>query len=95
MRIYVMEFISLEDREGLVEAVLFEKAYKQFWHLFRGYDPYVVKGRVQSRLLPTSRDLHFVPTGEANLLVDEVEVLQVQKENLETNNPKFYGLLLK
>ena len=63
------KFITLEDREGLVEAVLFEKAYKQFWHLFRGYGPYVVKGRVQSRLFPTSRDLHFVPTGEANCSV--------------------------
>ena len=47
--------------------------------------PYVVKGRVQSRLLPTSRGLHFVPTCEANLLVDEVKVLQVQKEKPETN----------
>jgi len=66
-----------------VEAVLFEKAYKQFWHLFRGYGPYVVKGRVQSHLLPTSRDLHFIPSGEANLLVDEVEVLQLEKEKME------------
>jgi len=65
--------------------VLFDRAYKQYGHLFRGYDPYVVKGRVQSRLLPTSRDLHFVPTGEANLLVDEVKVLQLEKEKLETN----------
>ena len=50
-----------------------------------GYGPYVVKGRVQSRLLPINRDLRFAPTGEANLLVDEVKVLQLKKEKLETN----------
>ncbi len=75
----MMKFITLEDREGLVEAVLFDKAYKQYGHLFKGYGPYVVKGRVQSRLLPINRDFRFVPTGEANLLVDEVEVLQLEK----------------
>ena len=63
--------------------MLFDRAYKQYGHLFRGYDPYVVKGRVQSRLLPTSRDLHFVPTGEANLFADELQVLQVEKEKME------------
>jgi len=82
----MMKFITLEDREGLVEAVLFDKAYKQYGHLFKGYGPYVVKGRVQSRLLPTSRYLHFVPTGEANLLVDEVQVLQLETKKLETES---------
>jgi len=65
----MMKFITLEDRQGLVEAVLFDKAYKQYGHLFKGYGPYVVKGRVQSRL-----------PGEANLIVDEVEVLQLEKK---------------
>ena len=44
-----MKFVTLEDREGLVEAVLFDKAYKQNVHLFKGYrmtGPYVVKGSV-------------------------------------------------
>ena len=62
----MMKFITLEDREGLVEAVLFDKAYKKYGHLFKGYGPYVVKGRVQSRL-----------PGEANLLVDIVNVLRL------------------
>ncbi|WP_052304187.1 DNA polymerase III subunit alpha [Caldithrix abyssi] len=71
----MMKFITLEDREGLVEAVLFEKAYKKYGHLFKGYGPYVVKGRVQSRL-----------PGEANLLVEEVEALPLEKKKLETNS---------
>ncbi len=49
------------------------------------YGPYVVKGRVQSRLLPKNRDFRFAPTGEANLPVDEVEVLQLEKEKLEVS----------
>ncbi len=75
----MMKFITLEDREGLVEAVLFDKAYKKYGHLFKGYGlsgnmtgPYVVKGHVQSRL-----------SGEANLLVDEVQVLRLEKETIE------------
>ncbi|MHB2153847.1 hypothetical protein ACX8XN_05550 [Calditrichota bacterium GD2] len=53
----MMKFVTLEDREGLVEAVRLDKAYKKYGHLFKGHGPYVVKGRGQSRLLPTSRDL--------------------------------------
>ncbi|NOX90723.1 MAG: hypothetical protein GXO77_17115 [Calditrichaeota bacterium] len=65
----MMKFITLEDREGLVEAGLFDKAYKQYGHLFKGYGlsgrmtgAYVVKGRVQSRLHPQSRDFRFATT---------------------------------
>ncbi len=68
----MMKFITLEDHQGLVEAVLFDKAYKKYGHLFKGYGPYVVKGRMQSRL-----------PGEANLLVEEVQVLQMEKEKVE------------
>ncbi len=68
----MMKFITLEDRQGLVEAVLFDKTYKQYGHLFKGYGPYVVKGRVQSRL-----------PGEANLIVEEVDVLQLEKQKIE------------
>jgi len=40
---------------------------------------------VPSRLLQINRALRFAPTGETNLLVDEVEVLQLEKEKLEHN----------
>ncbi|APF20443.1 hypothetical protein Calab_1411 [Caldithrix abyssi DSM 13497] len=62
--------------------------YKQYGHLFKGYGPYVVKGRVQSRLLPINRDLRFAPAGEANLLVEEVEVFPLKKKKLEMNWPE-------
>jgi DNA polymerase III alpha subunit len=67
-----MKFLTLEDRHGLCEAVMFPKAYSQYGHLVKGYGPYVVTGTVQSRL-----------PGEANLLVEEVSVVSYQKKELE------------
>ena len=81
-----MQCLAFVEFKGLVEAVLFDKTYKQYGNLFKGYGPYVVKGRVQSCLLPTSRNLHFVSTGGANLLVDAVQVLQLEKKKLETES---------
>ncbi|MHB2153819.1 OB-fold nucleic acid binding domain-containing protein [Calditrichota bacterium GD2] len=75
----MMKFITLEDREGLCEAVLFAENCKKYGHLLKSHGPYVVKGRAQSRLLPTNRGLRFASTGEANLLVDEVEALPLEK----------------
>ncbi|MHB2148192.1 hypothetical protein ACX8XP_03980 [Calditrichota bacterium LG25] len=72
--------------------VLFDKAYKKYGHLFKDYGPYVVKGRVQSRLLPINRDLHCAPTGVVHLLVDEVEFLPLEKGKLETDT-KILSLL--
>ncbi|MHB2156496.1 hypothetical protein ACX8XN_19150 [Calditrichota bacterium GD2] len=84
----MMKFITLEDREVLCEAVLFAENCKKYGHLLKSHGPYVVKGRGQSRLLPTSRDLRSAPTGEAHLLVDGVEVLPLKKEKLEMNWPE-------
>jgi DNA polymerase III alpha subunit len=67
-----MKFLTLEDRSGLCEAVMFPKAYSQYGHLIKGYGPYLVKGSVQSRL-----------PGEANLLVEELKVVELNKKELE------------
>jgi DNA polymerase III alpha subunit len=67
-----MKFLTLEDRYGLCEAVMFPKAYSQYGHLVKGYGPYLVKGSVQSRL-----------PGEANLLVEELKVVELNKKELE------------
>jgi DNA polymerase-3 subunit alpha len=67
-----MKFLTLEDRYGLCEAVMFPKAYNEFGHLVKGYGPYLVTGTVQSRL-----------PGEANLLVEELAVVQLEKKELE------------
>jgi DNA polymerase III alpha subunit len=67
-----MKFLTLEDRDGLCEAVMFPNAYSQYGHLVKGYGPYSVRGTVQSRL-----------PGEANLLVDELSVITLNKRELE------------
>ena len=67
-----MKFLTLEDRHGLCEAVMFPKAYSQYGHLVKGYGPYLVTGTVQSRL-----------PGEANLLVEEISVVAFNKRELE------------
>ncbi len=67
-----MKFLTLEDREGLCEAVLFPRTYSRYGHLIKGHGPYRIVGRVQSRL-----------PGEANLLVEQLEPLTLNKEELE------------
>jgi DNA polymerase III alpha subunit len=67
-----MKFLTLEDRYGLCEAVMFPKVYSQFGHLVKGYGPYLIKGAVQSRL-----------PGEANLLVEELATIEMNKKELE------------
>jgi DNA-directed DNA polymerase III PolC len=42
-----MRFLTLEDRTGTVEAVVFPAVYHRFGHLIRGYGPYLLRGRVE------------------------------------------------
>lgn len=67
-----MKFLTLEDRYGLCEAVMFPKVYNKYGHLVKGYGPYLITGSVQSRL-----------PGEANLLVEKLEVVKYEKSELE------------
>ena len=67
-----MKFLTLEDRYGLCEAVMFPKVYSQYGHLVKGYGPYLIKGAVQSRL-----------PGEANLLVQKLATIEMNKKELE------------
>lgn len=72
-----MKFLTLEDRYGLCEAVMFPKVYSTYGHLVKSYGPYVIKGSVQSRL-----------PGEANLLVEELHVVELNKKELEAKLQK-------
>jgi hypothetical protein len=45
-----MQFITLEDRWGLVEVVLFPDVYKQLGGTFGSFGPYRVTGLVQENL---------------------------------------------
>ena len=67
-----MKFLTLEDTHGLCEAVMFPNVYSQYGHLVKGYGPYQITGTVQSRL-----------PGEANLLVEKVRLIELQKGELE------------
>jgi len=60
-----MKFMTLEDLHGLYEAVLFSKTYHQYGHLTRSNGPYLITGRVQSRL-----------PGEANIIVERLVVVE-------------------
>jgi DNA polymerase III alpha subunit len=41
------KFVTLEDRFGTMEVILFPQAYRRFGHLIRNYGPYLVRGRVE------------------------------------------------
>jgi DNA polymerase III alpha subunit len=45
-----MEFLTLEDEEGVFEATVFPDAYRRFAASVRGPGPYVVTGRVEDHL---------------------------------------------
>ena len=68
-----MKFLTLEDRQGLCEVVLFPETYKNFGHLVRTHGPYIITGKVQSRL-----------PGEANLIAENIEVVVMGKKELES-----------
>ena len=67
-----MKFLTLEDRHGLCEVVLFSETYAKFGHLVRTHGPYIITGKVQSRL-----------PGEANLIAERIEVIVMEKNELE------------
>ena len=67
-----MKFLTLEDYYGLCEAVLFPETYTLYGHLIRTHGPYIVTGKVQSRL-----------PGEANLIANKVELVVMDKKETE------------
>lgn len=67
-----MKFLTLEDRFGLCEVVLFPNVYEQYGHITRTHGPYIITGKVQSRL-----------PGEANLIAEKVELVHLKKDEIE------------
>lgn len=59
----------------IASVMLFSKTYQQFGHLTRGSGPYLITGAVQSRL-----------PGEANLLVEKLEVVELRNAGVEGGN---------
>ncbi|MCB0284468.1 MAG: hypothetical protein KDF60_17925, partial [Calditrichaeota bacterium] len=67
-----MKFLTLEDRFGLCEVVMFPEVYEQYGHLVRTHGPYIVTGKLQSRL-----------PGEANIIAEKVQLVEMQKNEIE------------
>jgi DNA polymerase-3 subunit alpha len=71
-----MAFATLEDKEGVIEVVMFSDTFPQAFPLFGGDEPGVVFGSVQhdekgSKILAE----RVLPLGEAQLqLVDSVQI---------------------
>jgi DNA polymerase III subunit alpha len=68
----MMQFLTLEDRWGLVEVILFPKVYKQMGGIFGSFGPYRVQGLVQENLgsvvlIGQSIQRAGPPTGPARL----------------------------
>lgn len=59
-----MQFLTLEDRYGLMEAIMFPGAFKKFGDQLQGPGPFRIEGIVQSRL-----------PGEANLIIEKLRRL--------------------
>jgi DNA polymerase III alpha subunit len=68
-----MKFLTIEDRFGICEVVIFSEAYARFGHLIRTHGPYIITGKVQSRL-----------PGEANLIADKIEIVTMGKKEMES-----------
>jgi len=44
-----MEFLTLEDKTGLVEVTLFPVVYQKFGHLVTSRGPFLVEGKVEDQ----------------------------------------------
>jgi len=45
----IMEFLTLEDEEGIFEVTLFPREYQKYGHLIQSVGPYIVEGKVESQ----------------------------------------------
>jgi len=80
-----MKFVTIEDRKGLIECILFPDVYREFGSVLKGYGPYIVVGKVQSRV-----------AGEANVIVEKISKLKRDKvpEIKFDKIPDSHGFLL-
>ena len=55
-----MQFLTLEDEYGVIEAVLFPRAYRRYRHLIRDAGPYAVTGVAQEQYGAITVNAHTV-----------------------------------
>jgi len=56
-----VKFATIEDKRGLMEAVLFPDVYEKYGKILNGFGPFKITGRVQARV-----------KGESNIIVETV-----------------------
>ena len=71
----IMKFLSLEDRTGTFEAVIFPKVYEQFADKTMSMGPYVIEGYIDQN-------------DERNLVVRSIEVLSAEALSVKESNKK-------
>ena len=72
-----IKFATLEDKFGLMEIVLFPDVYDKYGHVLKGYGPFRVTGKVQSR----------VPK-EANIIVESVR--KITAKNVSRTDARIF-----
>ncbi len=72
-----IKFATLEDKFGLMEVVLFPDSYDKYGTILKGYGPFRIKGKVQSR----------VP-GEANVIAESVQ--KIIKKNMRRSDTHIF-----
>ncbi|MFC1728844.1 DNA polymerase III subunit alpha [candidate division KSB1 bacterium] len=65
-----IKFATIEDKRGLMEAVLFPEVYRKYGKVLRGFGPFKITGTVQSRV-----------KGEANIIVETVRKIRSKQLN--------------
>lgn len=70
-----IKFATLEDKAGLMEVVLFPDIYEKYGKILKGYGPFRIRGKVQSRV-----------HGEANIIVDSIH--KIRPGNLNESDHK-------
>ena len=60
----LMKFITIEDKKGIIECIMFPKVYNEYGILLKNAGPFIIIGTVQSRV-----------HGEANIIVEKIKEL--------------------
>ncbi len=60
-----MRFMTIEDKKGLMECVLFPKVYQEYGAILKSCGPFTIIGTVQSRV-----------KGEANIIVEKIKTIE-------------------
>jgi DNA polymerase III alpha subunit len=70
-----LKFATIEDKHGLMEAVLFPEVYDKYGKTLKGHGPFKITGTIQSRV-----------KGESNIIVESVRI--IRSKNMTKSDSK-------